>query len=135
MKRRNPHNVYLSEQALDILIALKTCAGGSDFIFSSRYDGDQPISKATLNRVTVAVIEEARRDGVPLAPFTPHDFRRTASMALHEAGFQSDWIEKCLAHEQRGVRAVYNKAEYAEQRRHMMQAWANMVDNWTPSVA
>jgi hypothetical protein len=56
-------------------------------------------------------------------------------MALHEAGFQSDWIEKCLAHEQRGVRAVYNKAEYAEQRRHMMQAWANMVDNWTPSVA
>jgi hypothetical protein len=49
---------------------------------------------------------------------------------LHEAGFQSDWIEKCLAHEQRGVRAVYNKAEYAEQRRNMMQAWADMVDRF-----
>ncbi|MEH6433869.1 tyrosine-type recombinase/integrase [Massilia sp. DD77] len=131
MKRRNPHNVYLSEQALDILIALRTCAGGSQFVFPSRYDGDQTMSKATLNRVLTAVIEEAHKDGVPLAPFTPHDFRRTASTALHEAGFQSDWIEKCLAHEQRGVRAVYNKAEYAEQRRHMMQAWANMVDNWT----
>jgi integrase len=130
MKRRNPHNVYLSEQALDILVALKTCAGGSRFIFPSRYDGDQPMSKATLNRVTMAVLEEARADGVPLANFTPHDFRRTASTALHEAGFQSDWIEKCLAHEQRGVRAVYNKAEYAEQRRHMMHAWANMVENW-----
>lgn len=134
MKRRNPHNVYLSEQALDILVTLKTCAGASKYIFPGRYDGDQPMSKATLNRITMAVLKEAHDDGVPLAPFTPHDFRRTASTALHEAGFQSDWIEKCLAHEQRGVRAVYNKAEYADQRRHMMQAWANMIDNWTSSV-
>jgi integrase len=134
MKRRNPHNVYLSEQALDILVALKTCAGASRYIFPSRYDGDKPMSKATMNRVTAALVEEAHADGVPLAPFTPHDFRRTASTALHEAGFQSDWIEKCLAHEQRGVRAVYNKAQYAEQRRHMMQAWADMVDAWTTSV-
>jgi integrase len=135
MKRRNPHKVYLSDQALDILVALKTCAGGSPYIFPSRYDGDQPISKATLNRVTGAVIEEALADGVPLARFTPHDFRRTGSTALHEAGFQSDWIEKCLAHEQRGVRAVYNKAEYAEQRRVMMQAWADMIDAWVVSGA
>jgi integrase len=130
MKRRNPHNVYLSDQTLDILVALKTCAGGSRFIFPSRYDIDEPMSKATLNRVTAAVFGEAEADGVPLSPFTPHDFRRTASTMLHEAGFQSDWIEKCLAHEQRGVRAVYNKAEYAEQRRHMMQAWADMVDRF-----
>lgn len=134
MKRRNPHNVYLSEQALDILVTLKTCAGSSEFIFPGRYDGDRPMSKATLNQITMAVLREAHADGVPLAPFSPHDFRRTASTALHEAGFQSDWIEKCLAHEQRGVRAVYNKAEYADQRRHMMQAWANMVDNWTTSA-
>lgn len=33
MKRRNPHNVYLSEQALDILVARKTCAGASRYIF------------------------------------------------------------------------------------------------------
>lgn len=134
MKRRNPHNVYLSEQALDILVTLKTCAGASRFIFPARYDGDLPISKATLNRITMAVLEKARDEGVPFAPFTPHDFRRTASTMLHEAGFQSDWIEKCLAHEQRGVRAVYNKAEYADQRRHMMQAWADMIDQWTASA-
>lgn len=130
MKRRNAHNVYLSDQALDMLVALKTCAGGSRFILPSRYDGDEPMSKATLNRVTAAVLGEAEADGVPLSPFTPHDFRRTASTMLHEAGFQSDWIEKCLAHEQRGVRAVYNKAEYAEQRRQMMQTWADMVDRF-----
>lgn len=46
------------------------------------------------------------------------------------AGFNTDWIEKCLAHEQKGVRAVYNKAEYAEQRRDMLQQWADMVDGW-----
>jgi integrase len=92
------------------------------------------MSKATLNRITMAVLREANADGVPLPTFTPHGFRRTASTVLHEAGFQSDWIEKCLAHEQRGVRAVYNKAEYADQRRHMMQAWANMIDNSTSSA-
>ncbi|WP_281908301.1 tyrosine-type recombinase/integrase [Massilia varians] len=77
MKRRKPHNVYLSTQALDILVALKTCAGGSRYIFPSRYDRDEPMSKATMNRVTVAVLEMAQADGVPLAPFTPHDFHRS----------------------------------------------------------
>lgn len=134
MKRRNPHNVYLSSQAVDILVALKTCAGGSRYLFPSRYDGDEPISKATLNRVTSAVVAAAQADDVPLAPFSPHDLRRTGSTALNEAGFSSDWIEKCLAHEQRGVRAVYNKAEYAEQRRQMMQAWADMIDTWCAST-
>ena len=62
--------------------------------------------------------------------FTVHDLRRTASTVLHEIGFNSDWIEKCLAHEQRGVRAIYNKAEYAEQRRTMLQTWADMLDGW-----
>ena len=56
---------------------------------------------------------------------------RAASTLLHEAGYNTDWIEKCLAHEQKGVRAVYNKAEYSEQRRAMLQDWADMIDQWT----
>jgi len=36
-----------------------------------------------------------------------------------------------LAHEQQGVRAVYNKAEYREQRTRMLQDWADMLDEWT----
>ncbi|MFP3187163.1 MAG: tyrosine-type recombinase/integrase, partial [Paraburkholderia sp.] len=72
-----------------------------------------------------------RENGVEdFESFSVHDLRRTASTQLHEAGFNSDWIEKCLAHEQRGVRAVYNKAEYAEQRREMLQTWAEMLDGW-----
>lgn len=75
-------------------------------------------------------VERAKKEGLPLDDFTVHDLRRTASTLLHEAGFSSDWIEKSLAHEQKGVRAVYNKAEYADQRRHMLQQWADMVDGW-----
>jgi predicted kinase len=44
-------------------------------------------------------------------------------------GFPSDVIEKALAHEQQGVRGVYNRAEYADQRREMLQWWADLVDS------
>lgn len=135
MKRRNPHLVFLSQQALDIFIALKTFAGGSAFVLPSRYDSDAPMSAATLNQVLTLTYKAAQKDGKSLAKFGPHDLRRTASTLLHEAGYNTDWIEKCLAHEQKGVRAVYNKAEYREQRSAMLQDWANMIDEWTAGRA
>jgi hypothetical protein len=49
---------------------------------------------------------------------------------LHEAGFNSDWTERCRAHEQNGVRAVYNEAEYSELLRAMLQTWADKLDRW-----
>lgn len=94
-----------------------------------RYDADLPISKATLNEVTTSVARVARASGRPLADFSPHDLRRTASTQLHEAGYNTDWIEKCLAHEQRGIRTAHDKAEYAEQRRAMLRDLADMIDN------
>ncbi|MEZ5650656.1 MAG: tyrosine-type recombinase/integrase [Burkholderiaceae bacterium] len=131
MKAGKPHNVYLSQQALDIFIALHTCAAGSKFVLPSRYDADRCMSKATLNRVTQVIAEKAKESNLPLAPFTVHDLRRTGSTILNELGFNGDWIEKCLAHEDgRSSRGVYNKAEYAEQRRHMLQEWADMIDAW-----
>lgn len=131
MKRSKAHNVYLSQQMLDIFIALKTCAGNSKYVLPSRYDADAPMSRATFNRITTAVVERAKKEGLPLEPFTVHDLRRTGSTLLNELGFNSDWIEKCLAHEDgRSSRGVYNKAEYEHQRRHMMQEWSNLVDAW-----
>ena len=131
MKRSKAHNVYLSRQMLDILIALKTCAGNSRYLLPSRYDADAPMSRATFNRVTYSVVEQAKQEGLPLEPFTVHDLRRTGSTLLNELGFNSDWIEKCLAHEDgRSSRGVYNKAEYEVQRRHMMQEWSDIVDAW-----
>lgn len=134
MKRRNSHNVYLPRQAMDMLVAFRTCAGGSRYILPNRYDPDRPMNGASLNRILSAVADAAKKDGCPLGEFSPHDLRRTASTLLHEAGYNSDWIEKCLAHEQKGVRAVYNKAEYAAQRREMLQAWADLVDQWAAAT-
>lgn len=131
MKRNRPHNVYLSRQALDILIALKTCAGNSPYLLPSRYEPGEPMSRATFNRVTTLIAERAKQEGLPLEPFTVHDLRRTGSTLLNEMGFNRDWIEKCLAHEDnRSSRGVYNKAEYELQRRHMLQEWSDMVDAW-----
>lgn len=131
MKASKAHNIYLSQQALDIMIALRTCAGGSRYLIPSRYDADKCMSNATLNRVTQLIVERAKANKLPLEPFTVHDLRRTGSTILNELGFNSDWIEKCLAHEDgRSSRGVYNKAEYAEQRRHMLQEWADMIDAW-----
>lgn len=131
MKRSRAHNVYLSQQMLDIFIALKTCAGNSKYVLPSRYDADAPMSRATFNRITTAVVERAKKEGLPLEPFTVHALRRTGSTLLNELGFNSDWIEKCLAHEDgRSSRGIYNKAEYERQRRHMMQEWSNLVDAW-----
>lgn len=131
MKRSKPHNIYLSRQSLDILIALKTCSGNSKYLLPSRYDADAPMSRATFNRVTKSVIDRAKENGLPLEHFTVHDLRRTGATLLNELGFNRDWIEKCLAHEEgRSSRGVYNKAEYEKQRRHMLQEWADMIDAW-----
>jgi len=60
--------------------------------------------------------------------FVIHDFWRTASTLLHEQGYNSDWLEKCLAQKIGGVRGVYNRAEYLNQRREILQSWADFVD-------
>ena len=130
MKARRPHIVFLSKQAIDLLVGMRACAGASRFVLPGRYDSDQPISAATLNQTISYAFKRLDADGIKMERFTVHDLRRTASTLLHEAGYNSDWIEKCLAHEQRGVRAVYNKAEYADHRRAMLQEWANLIDTW-----
>lgn len=113
------------------MVTLHACAAGSKYVLRSRYDPDRCMSQATLNRVAQLIVERARAASLPLEPFTVHDLRRTGSTLLNEAGFNGEWIEKCLAHEEgRSSRSVYDKAEYAEQRRHILQEWANMVDPW-----
>ncbi len=121
MKKDKPHLVPLSRQAVAMFEELKGLASGSEWVFPSRGSLDQPIAKSTLN-VTVRTLE------VDVRNFVIHDFRRTASTHLHESGFNSDWVEKCLAHEQKGIRGVYNRAQYADQRREMLQWWADFVD-------
>ena len=61
-------------------------------------------------------------------PVTIHDLRRAAATLPTEHGFDKDVIEKALSHERQGIRAVYVLAEYAEQRKRMLQWWADYVD-------
>ncbi|ACS96928.1 integrase [Aggregatibacter aphrophilus NJ8700] len=130
MKAKRSHNVYLSEQALDLIVAFQIYSEGSPYLLPGRINRRQPIASSSLNRVIANCIKHINRDEQIIDEFTVHDLRRTGSTLLHEIGFNSDWIEKSLAHEQKGVRAVYNKAEYAEQRREMLQRWADKVDEW-----
>jgi integrase len=55
-----------------------------------------------------------------------HGFRTLASTRLHEMGWNTAVIERQLAHrDPNTVRAVYNRAQHLEERRTMMQAWAD----------
>ncbi|EFO0957837.1 tyrosine-type recombinase/integrase [Escherichia coli] len=130
MKGSRAHVIYLPKQAQDILIGLQMCAGGSEYLVPGRYNFRKPLSNAALNSLIDRTVKIINEDGEHIQGFTVHDMRRTASTLLHEAGYPSDWIEKALAHEQKGVRAVYNKAEYARQRAYMLQQWADMIDSW-----
>lgn len=121
MKKDRPHRVYLSRQALIMLEELKGHAGKSAYVFpSTRGVGDRPISKSTLNQAVRAL-------SIDVQHFVLHDFRRTASTHLHEMGYSSDAIERALAHKILGIKGVYNRAEYADQRRVILQGWADFV--------
>ena len=62
---------------------------------------------------------------------TAHDFRATASTMLHGLGYPSDHVEIQLAHVDKNVvRGTYNHASYIDERRKMMQDWADIVDSW-----
>lgn len=130
MKMSRPHRIYLSNQAFDVLVALNGLYSRADFIHPGRFSNKSPLSSAALNAAIRYGLRRLASDGIELERFSVHDLRRTASTLLHEFGYNSDWIEKCLAHEQKGVRAVYNKAEYSEQRKAMLQDWADLIDKW-----
>ncbi len=121
MKKDKPHRVFLSRQAVAILNELRSLSGRSPYVFpSTRGYEDRPISKSTLNQAVRALSLEVQH-------FVLHDFRRTASTHLHEMGHSSDAIERALAHKIPGIKGVYNRAEYADQRRVILQAWADFV--------
>jgi integrase len=69
--------------------------------------------------VMVPVPEEKKLD---LAPFTPHDLRRTAATMLAAIGYTNEIIDAILGHKARGVVAVYNRHDYAKEKQEAMQA-------------
>ena len=78
----------------------------------------------------VAVLAALRRMGYTKDEMTGHGFRSMASTLLHEMGWNHQVIERQLAHAERDtVSAAYNYAEHLPERRLMMQAWADHLDD------
>lgn len=113
--------IGLSRQALAILRRRRECRPDAAVVFPMRGSSLTPMAASTLNRAL-------RRIPLKIKHFTVHDLRRSAATNLAEKEFNSDWIEKALNHKLKGVRGVYNRAEYAAQRKEMLQAWADRLD-------
>lgn len=131
MHHRKSHNVYLSKQVLEILAALKVCAGGSKYLLPSKFDRDEPMSRSSFSGLAKSLVKRAEEKQLLLEKFSMADLQRTGAVMLSELGFNSDWIAKCVAHGGgRSSRIIYSDAEYEHQRCHMLQEWANTVDAW-----
>lgn len=121
MKMREKHIVPLSKQVLEILEELKTINGYRPYLFPNRNKPNYFISENTLLYAMYRMGYHSRA--------TPHGLRATASTILNEQGFRADVIERQLAHAPRNkVRAAYNHAQYLNERKEMMQQWADYLD-------
>lgn len=120
MKKKREHLVPLPEQALSLLKKIRILSGSSPYLFPGRLFLTKPISDVTLIKAMKKLSGNK---------MTPHGIRHTGSTILNENNFNSDWIERQLSHvEENKVRGTYNKAEYFEQRKDMMQWWADYLD-------
>ena len=120
-KKNRIHIVPISAQLLELLIEQKKITGSQDYVFSAIYK-EGMLSATTLNRML---------DYINLGDVSAHDFRATASTFLYEKGYEEDWIELQLAHaDENKTKASYNHAKHLENRRKMLQDWADIVDSW-----
>lgn len=122
MKMKEKHIVPLARQTIAILTRLKELTGHTRYLFPSMRTDERPMSNNTVNAAL-------RRIGYSKEELTAHGFRSMASTLLNELGWNRDAIERQLAHAERNkIRAAYNFAEFLPERRLMMQAWADHLD-------
>jgi integrase len=125
MKMGVEHLVPLSKQATALIAELRKITGAGKWLFPNFRDPGKCMSATTINRA----LERMGLCGAGTIGFSAHGFRGTASTLLNEWGFQSEAIERQLAHSERDkVKASYNKAQHLEARVQMMQAWADKID-------
>ncbi|MBF0623029.1 MAG: integrase arm-type DNA-binding domain-containing protein [Magnetococcales bacterium] len=120
MKMRDAHIVPLAHQTVTILEQLKEMNGMFEWVFAGR-SPQRPMSENTALYALYRLGYHGRMTG--------HGFRAVASTVLNEMGYRADVIERQLAHEERNkVRAAYNRSQYLDERRKMMQDWADHLD-------
>lgn len=126
--KRNVHIVPLSRQAVGVLQELHLHSGHGKFLFPSIRTLDRPMSDMTVNAALRAM-------GFQQDEMTGHGFRAMATSLLSERGWTTDAIERQLDHvENNKIKAAYHRAEHLAERKDMMQAWADYLDELRLSV-
>ncbi len=121
MKKRREHIVPLTSQALRILERMRLISGRSAFIFPSDRTNKKSYNPQSANMAL-------KRMGFH-GKLVSHGLRALASTTLNEAGFDGDIIEAALAHvDSNSVRAAYNRAQYIERRKVMMEWWSQRIE-------
>jgi len=120
MKRRREHLVPLPRQAVELLRDLQHLTGSYPLLFPGRSDSTKPRSNTVFLMALRRLGYEGRQTG--------HGFRHLASTILNESGFDSQHVEAQLSHVKEGVRGVYDKSTYLDQRKTMMQWYADHLD-------
>lgn len=116
-----PYLVPLSRQAVEEVRNVHEATGRYRLILPGKHDQTQPISDGTINIAIKRMGYQCRLTG--------HGLRGMLSTALNEMGYNSDWIEARLSHAgDNKIHGTYNHAQYVEQRRKMMQEWADYLD-------
>jgi integrase len=111
-----------SRQVVKLFDELRELAGGSEFMLPGRSSIKKPFAENALNKALEGV-------SFNMESFTIHDLRRTGATQLREHKWDPDVVEKALSHEKGGVEGIYNRAEYASERKKMLQWWANYIDS------
>jgi len=123
MKMRRPHDVPLSRQAVALVEGILDLSEGGLLLPSIR-SPERPLSENAMNSAL-------RRMGYTKEEVTAHGFRSSASTILNERGHDAAVIEAALAHQDEDeVRRIYNRATYWPQRVKLLQAWADLLDEF-----
>ncbi|TCO75562.1 integrase [Plasticicumulans lactativorans] len=124
-----PYIVPLSVQAIEIARhMLEQFKPAQHYLFRHDSEMKKRMSENTLNS---ALKRLGYRDLL-----TGHGMRATMSTALNEIGYPKVWVDAQLSHvDPNKVSATYNHAEYVEQRRRMMQDWADRLDLFEQNMA
>jgi integrase len=124
MKMRRPHEVPLSRQVVAILRDIWPLSEGGELVLPSVRSLHKPLSEG-------AMISALRRMGYTKDEMSAHGFRSAASTILNGRGFNPDVIEAALAHQDENeIRRAYNRAQYWPERVGMLQAWADLLDQF-----
>jgi integrase len=118
-----PHLVPLARQSVDILRELQPLTGGGTFVFPALTSRQRCMSENTVRSAL-------RRMGYSNDDMTAHGFRATARTLIAERlGVEDKIIEAQLAHAVGdALGRAYNRTQYLEQRRDMLQQWADYVE-------